>query len=76
VQEIGRALGLGVEVKQFLNGRAQLRVAGTPFIQKRPAPLGVQVDRLLEQRSHSFRGWLEHGYLVVQLKRFISQARM
>ena len=60
VQEVGIALGLGVEVEELLDSGTQVRVAGTLFVQERAALRWIQFGRLLEQRLHGFGGWLGH----------------
>ena len=75
VQEVGLALGLGVEVEELLDGGTQVEVAGTLLVQERAALRRVQVGRLLEQRFHGFGGWLGHVPTVLGLAEPLHEPR-
>jgi hypothetical protein len=75
VQEVGRVLGLGVEVEEFLDGSPQVRVAGTLCVQERAALRWIQLGRLLKQRLHGFGGWLAHVPSVLGLAERLHEPR-
>ena len=67
VQEVGRSLGLRVEVEELLDGGTQVGVAGTLLVQERAALRRAQVGRLLEQHFDGFGRWLGHVPTVLGL---------